>query len=222
MSRITGVIVALATTAAVLTGSTSGAAPPPAPASAPGAPGVADLPREIEGGVELTLADGDLLRLWAAADYRTVWSRRRDAATGAWGPRLEVLHAQEPLLRRRRRPHVNGAVAAMAQCDRYGYAEDQAPVGSQALWSRRHGHLVVVPAGGRGVRRARHLPRRQPTRSGPSPTATSPAPRPGFARHDLDTPRPGVHRHRHDHRRRAGLLPLRRQRDPPPVRAWSS
>lgn len=70
MSRITGVIVALATTAAVLTGSTSGAAPAPAPAT--DVPEVADLPREIEGGVELTLADGDLLRVWASENYRTV------------------------------------------------------------------------------------------------------------------------------------------------------
>jgi hypothetical protein len=85
MSRITGVIVALAASAAVLTGSTSGAAPPPAAAAA------ADLPRELEGGVEVTLADGDLLRVTTARSYRTVWSERRDATTGTWGPRTVVL-----------------------------------------------------------------------------------------------------------------------------------
>jgi hypothetical protein len=135
MSRIMGVIVALATAAAVLTGSTVGAAPPPAPASAADVPGVADLPREIERGVELTMADGDLLRLWAAADYRTVWSRRHDAATGSWGPRLEVLHRKHLFCGDVDARTSGGAVAAMVQCDFYGYAEDQAPVGSQALWS---------------------------------------------------------------------------------------
>lgn len=73
MSRITGVIVALATTAAVLTGSTGGAAEPPPVPGAP--PGPADLPREIEGGVEVTLADGDLLRVWTSEDHRTVRAR---------------------------------------------------------------------------------------------------------------------------------------------------
>ena len=216
MSRITGVIVALATTAAVLTGSTSGAAPPPAPASAPGAPGVADLPREIEGGVELTLADGDLLRLWAAADYRTVWSRRRDAATGAWGPRLEVLHRKNLFCGDVDARTSGGAVAAMVQCDFYGYAEDQAPVGSQALWSPDAVTWSSYRAGGRGVRRARHLPQRRQRRLVAVRRLRHPhrgrvrGARPGHAR-------PGVHRHRHHHRRRAGLVPLRRQRDPPAV-----
>src|SRR6478736_10263154 len=186
MSRITGVIVALATTAAVLTGSTSGAAPPPAPASAPGAPGVADLPREIEGGVELTLADGDLLRLWAAADYRTVWSRRRDAATGAWGSRLEVLHRKNLFCGDVEARTSGGAVAAMVQCDFYGYAEDQAPVGSQALWSpdavtwsssalegEAYDEPGISPSGANAVW----------LQSGGYVTRTAA----GFAAHDLDT-----------------------------------
>ena len=219
MSRITGVIVALATTAAVLTGSTSGAAPPPppAPASAPGAPGFADLPREIEGGVELTLADGDLLRLWAAADYRTVWSRRRDAATGAWGSRLEVLHRKNLFCGDVDARTSGGAVAAMVQCDLYGYAEDQAPVGSQALWSpdavtwssyqlegEAYDEPGISPSGSRRglarVQRLRHL--------GPG----------GIHAVCVRGAGRGVHRHRHHHRRRPGLLPLRRQRDPPAVR----
>ena len=32
---------------------------------------------------DYTLADGDLLRVWASQDHRTVRARRRDAATGA-------------------------------------------------------------------------------------------------------------------------------------------
>jgi hypothetical protein len=129
MSRITGVVVALATLAAVLTGSTVGAEPPPAAAT------TAALPREIPGGAELTLADGDLLQVWAGDNDKAVWARRRDAATGVWGARQEVL----------RRPNLfcgdvdartaNGAVAVLAQCDRYGYYEDQAPTSSRAIWS---------------------------------------------------------------------------------------
>ena len=132
MSRITGVIVALATTAAVLTGSTSGAAPPPAPADLPG---VADLPREIEGGVELTLADGDLLRVWASEDYRTVRARRRDAATDAWADPVVVLRKKRLYCGDVEARTANGAVALVAECDRGGYSDDQAPVASHALWS---------------------------------------------------------------------------------------
>jgi hypothetical protein len=130
MSRITGVVVALATTAAVLTGSTSGAAPPAAPA-APSA----GLPREIPGGQEVTLADGDLLRVWTSDHDRVVWAKRRDAATGTWGPRTEVLRRRNLFCGDVDVRTASGAVAVLAQCDRYGYAEDQAPTGSRAIWS---------------------------------------------------------------------------------------
>ncbi|PKH42769.1 hypothetical protein SAMN05192575_103117 [Nocardioides alpinus] len=129
MSRITGVIVALATTAAVLTGSTGGHALPAA------APPTAEMPRDIPGGVELTLADGDLLRLWAAENHRAVFSRRLDAATGVWGPRLEVVRRKNLSCGGVDARTSNGAVAAIAFCDRYGYSEDTAPVSSRALWS---------------------------------------------------------------------------------------
>src|SRR5690349_15606438 len=129
MSRITGVIVALATTAAVLTGSTSGAAPPGE------APGLADLPREIEGGVELTLADGDLFRVWVDDGYRAVWGKRYDAATGTWGARTEVLRRKNLSCGDVDARTSNGAVAVTAECDPGGYAEDQAPTASHALWS---------------------------------------------------------------------------------------
>lgn len=129
MSRITGVIVALATTTAVLTGSTVGAAPPPAPGP------TAELPREIRGGVELTLADGDTLRVWTAENYRAVWAKRRDAATGTWSERREVLRRKNLFCGDVDARTANGAVAVLAKCDRYTYAEDQAPTSSRALWS---------------------------------------------------------------------------------------
>ncbi len=129
MSRITGVVVALATTAAVLTGSTVGAEP--APAAAP----AAELPKEITGGVELAMADGDRLRLWATADYRAVVSRRWDAATATWGPRVDVVRDKQLRCGRVDARTANGAVAAIALCDEGGYYEDTAPVSSQALWS---------------------------------------------------------------------------------------
>lgn len=129
MSRITGVIVALATTATVLTGSTAGGAPPPAAAPA------AELPREVPRGVEATLADGDTFRVWTSHSYRTVWGKRRDAATGTWSPRREVLHEKNLFCGDVDLRTANGAVAVMAECDDYSYAEDQAPTSSHALWS---------------------------------------------------------------------------------------
>ncbi len=127
MSRITGVVVALAATAAVLTGSTSGAAPPDVPAP--------ELPREIPGGQEVTLADGDLLRVWTSDHHRVVWAKRRDAATGAWGPRTEVLRRRNLFCGDVDVRTASGAVAVLAQCDRHGYSDDQAPTASRAIWS---------------------------------------------------------------------------------------
>ncbi|WP_439938972.1 hypothetical protein ACS3YM_04975 [Nocardia sp. N13] len=130
MSRITGVIVALATTAAVLSGSTVGASPPPAAAEAAG------LPRVIRGGVELTLADGDLFRVWVDRDQRAVWGKRLDAATGVWSGRRVVLREKDLACGSVDARTSNGAVAVMAACDSgKTYAEDQAPTGSRALWS---------------------------------------------------------------------------------------
>ncbi len=132
VSRITGVLVALATTAAVLCGSSVGA---PLPAAASTADPATELPREINGGVELTLADGDLLRVWASKDYRTVWAKRRDVAAGEWGQRQVVLRKKHLFCGAVKARTANGAVAVLAECDRYGYAEDQAPVASRAIWS---------------------------------------------------------------------------------------
>jgi hypothetical protein len=133
MSRITGVIVALATTATVLTGSTGGAAAPPPVPDAP--PGPADLPREIEGGVEVTLADGDLLRVWASENHRTVRAKRRDAAAGVWSEPVVVLRRKNLSCGDVDARTAGGSVALVAECDRGGYSEDQAPTASHALWS---------------------------------------------------------------------------------------
>lgn len=127
MSRITGVVVALATAAAVLTGSSAGASPPAAQA--------AELPREIPGGQEVTLADGDLLRVWTSDHHRVVWAKRRDTATGTWGPRTEVLRRKNLFCGDVDVRTASGAVAVLAPCDRHGYAEDQAPTASRAIWS---------------------------------------------------------------------------------------
>ena len=118
MSRITGVMVALATTAAVLGGSTAEAA------TGTGAPPAAELPREITRGVEVTLVDGDLFRVWTSRSHRTVWGTRRDAATGTWSEPAVVL----------RRKHLfcgdvdartgGGAVAVTAECDRHGWSDN--------------------------------------------------------------------------------------------------
>ncbi|RYB91094.1 hypothetical protein EUA93_19400 [Nocardioides oleivorans] len=141
MARTTGFLGALlsAVTTAALTAAVL-ATPPTASASTPSvvgsAPGsAAALPREIRGGVELTLVDGDLLRVWAAKRYRTVWAKRRDAATGAWGTRTVVLQRRHLFCGDVDARTANGAVAVIAKCDRYGYYEDQAPTASRAIWS---------------------------------------------------------------------------------------
>ncbi len=130
-------VLAVATAAAVLTASTAGALPPPAVSSAPSsaAPQPAELPREVRGGVELALADGDLLRVWAARDRRTVWAARRDASTATWSARRAILRERSLFCGDVEARTAGGAVAVLAQCDRHGYAEDQAPTASRALWS---------------------------------------------------------------------------------------
>lgn len=102
--------------------------------SAPAA--TAERPRDIEAGVELTLADGDLLRVWASADGRTIWSRRRDAAAGAWGPRLTVLQAKKATCHDVDARTANGAVAVLAHCGIGGEGDESSPSPrARALWS---------------------------------------------------------------------------------------
>lgn len=126
MSRIMGVVVALATAATVLTGATAGSAPPER---------AAELPRDIRDGVEVTLADGDTFRVWTSRNHRTVRSTRRDAATGTWGQPQVVLREEDLYCGHLDVRTAAGAVAITAECDLNGYAEDQAPTASRALWS---------------------------------------------------------------------------------------
>ncbi|MBS2938694.1 hypothetical protein KDN32_13205 [Nocardioides sp. J2M5] len=135
MARRTGVVVGaavvLATAASVLSAPAVVAADPTTTAAA----AAATLPRDIPGGVEVTLADGDLLRVWAARDHRTVWSTRRDAATGAWSERRVVLRGKLLFCGDVDARTAGGAVAAVAECDRHSWSEDQAPTHSRALWT---------------------------------------------------------------------------------------
>ena len=132
MSRITGVVVALATAAAALTVATVDVIPPAT--SEPSAR--TELPRRIPGGVELTLADGDLLRVWASADGRTIWSRRRDTAASAWGLRVLVQRARTVNCIDVDARTANGAVAVVAHCDIGGDGDESSPTPrSRAFWS---------------------------------------------------------------------------------------
>lgn len=130
MSRITGVIVALATTAAVLTTSS-----PVSTAAAAAPPSAGELPQDIPGGVEVTLADGDRFRIWTSDNHRTVWGKRYDAATGGWGERTVVLHKENLYCGDVDARTASGAIAVIAECDDGGWAEDQAPTSSRAIWS---------------------------------------------------------------------------------------
>ena len=178
----TGVIVALATTAAVLSGSTVGAAPPGdvrTGATARAAPG------RSRDGVELTLADGDQLpHLDVATTYRTVWGKRYDAATGYLG------RAPAVVLRARRTSTCGDVDARTAE--RRGGRDRQ--VRPQLLRGRsgadllpralvaRHRHLVVVRAARVRPTRSPASPPTASTRCGRSTAATSRAPRPASRR----------------------------------------
>ena len=129
MTRLTGIVATLATMAAVLSGSAVAAD------EAPAAPVTAELPREIPGGIEMVLADGDTFRVWTSTNYTTVRGRRRDAATGVWGDPQVILRKKNLYCGDIEGRTSAGAVALTAECDRFGYAEDQAPVSSHALWS---------------------------------------------------------------------------------------
>lgn len=136
MSRISGAIVALAMSAMVLGPMSTDPTTSEVPRESPAAAGsTADLPRTVPGGVELTLADGDLLRIWAADDHRAVWSKRRDAATGTWGGRRKVLRERNLFCGAVDARTANGAVAAIARCDDGAYIEEDVPTASRALWS---------------------------------------------------------------------------------------
>ena len=167
----------------------------------------------IEGGVELTLADGDLLRVWAADDGshgRGAPSRR---ATGTWGPRLRrCCGARTWSCSDVDARTANGAVAVLAECDRYGYAEDEraGPV-PRPLVARRASPGRRTRSTGDGYEEPGISPDGRQRGLADARRRTSPARPPGFATaRRLDERGPGVQRHRHDHGRRAGVLPLRR------------
>lgn len=103
--------------------------------AAAGTGGAAMLPRQIDRGVEMTLADGDIFRLWASKDRRVVWSKRRDSTTHTWGVRTPVVKRPNLFCGDVEARTSNGAVAATVLCQKGGYAEDQAPTASLALWS---------------------------------------------------------------------------------------
>lgn len=131
-------VVALATAAAVMTVPASTAAGRQAPATTTAADVAAltaSLPRPAGRGVVLTLVDGDRLRLSVTRDQREVVSRRYDAATSTWGPEQRVLREPRLFCGHLDARTSAGAVAVTAACDRGGYADDQAPTSSYALWS---------------------------------------------------------------------------------------
>ena len=162
MSRITGVIVALATTAAVLTGSTSGAAPPTGAGVRAGAPRAADLPREIEGGVEL---DAGRRRPPAGVrrreNYRTVWSGVVTPRPGPGVPARSCCKRKNLFCGDVDARTANGAVAAHREVRPLQLLRGPGPGRLARALVARHGDLVVVRARGRGLRRAGHLRRRQ-------------------------------------------------------------
>lgn len=128
MPRLVGGGVAVALLATTLTGAGAVVAPAPAPSAA-------DLPRETARGVVVDLADGDRFEVSVSRNLREVRGRRYDAATGTWGERTVVLRRRNLFCGDVDARAAGTSVAVIAECDRFGYAEDQAPTHSQALWS---------------------------------------------------------------------------------------
>jgi hypothetical protein len=98
-------------------------------------PAAAELPRETTRGVVVDLADGDRFEVSMSRNLREVRGRRYDAATGTWGERTVVLRRANLYCGDVDARAAGTSVAVIAECDRFGYAEDQAPTHSQALWS---------------------------------------------------------------------------------------
>jgi len=96
---------------------------------------LAGLPEEVAGGVIVDLADGDRFKATVSRDLRTVWGSRYDAATRSWSERSVVLRKQNVFCGDVDARAAGTAVALIAECDKGGYAEDQAPTHSQALYS---------------------------------------------------------------------------------------
>ncbi|PUA80371.1 hypothetical protein C7S10_14700 [Nocardioides currus] len=109
------------------------AAPPTGEAS--GTDPTAGLPERLGTGVIVDLADGDRFKVVVSPDQRTVWGSRYDAATSAWGERSVVLRAKDLYCGNVDARAAGTAIAVIARCDRGGYADDQAPTHSQALYS---------------------------------------------------------------------------------------
>lgn len=105
------------------------------PATSHQAAAGAGLPEEIDGGVVVDLADGDRFKAYVSRDLRTVWGSRYDAATRSWSERSVVFKQTNVFCGDVDARAAGTAVALIAECDKGGYAEDQAPVHSQALYS---------------------------------------------------------------------------------------
>lgn len=101
----------------------------------PVAPSAAELPQEVDGGVIVDLADGDRFKATVSRDLRTVWGSRYEADTGVWGQRTVVLREKNVYCGDVDARAAGNAVALIAECDKGGYSEDQAPTHSQALYS---------------------------------------------------------------------------------------
>ena len=165
MSRITGVIVALATTAAVLTGSTVGAEPAPAGSR---------RRRELPHGHPRRRRAGAGRRRPAAGvgggrPPRGLLpsARRGDRGVGAAHSRCCAGRTSSAGRSRAAPPTARSPL--LAQCDEGGYYEDTgARLVAGAVVARRR-HLVVVHARRRGLRGARHLPRRPERRLAAAP-----------------------------------------------------
>ncbi len=94
--------------------------------------------REIEGGVVISLDSGDRLRIKTSTDYRRT-TIQRAVAGGSWGAESRLVRKKKLFCGDVKAATSGPGVSLTVMCDRYGYADDQAPVNSQAMVSTDDG-----------------------------------------------------------------------------------
>lgn len=110
-----------------------------APAAMGGsAPAGADAAESYRSQVQVetvSLLGGDRFRVSTSRNMKTIWGQRYTAATRTWGSKQQVYSAKDVYCGDVDARAAGTSVAITAECDRHGYAEDQAPTHSQALFS---------------------------------------------------------------------------------------
>lgn len=98
-----------------------------------------DRVRDIRRGVLIQLESGARLRILTSPNYRRT-TVEHSAPGAGWGPKHRLVRKKRLYCGDVKAATSGQGVALTVLCDRHGYAEDQAPVRSQAMVSTDSGH----------------------------------------------------------------------------------